>query len=460
MRPLDPTAKVDFSKFGIRSQENLAKLITLDSTFADQIGEVLDTNFFEVKYLQVFAKMIYDYKEKYKVHPSLMTLATLVRSMEGDNEVVEKQVRDFLVRIHSTRDVEGKEFIKDTSLDFCRKQTLKGAIIKSVDLLNNSSFDEISNIINKALILGQNNDFGYDYLRDFERRFEVKSRDPVSTGWKKFDEIMNDGLGKGELGVVISPTGTGKSHILVHLGAQALKQGKTVVHYTFELADTMIARRYDACLTGTPLSDLNAFKDQILEDIKEIDGQLVVKEYPTKSATTVALRSHLEKLVNRDIDIGMIIVDYADLIKPKKMYNEKRHSLESIYEELRGIAQEFKCPIWTASQTNRTGYNAEIVTMESISEAFNKCFVADFIFTLSRTVDDKSANSGRFFVAKNRFGPDGLVYPIYMDTSKVKVKIANNPSGSISNNPVKTQEQLLRQKYKELMGKNNNVNKS
>ena len=353
MRPLDPTAKVDFSKFGIRFQENLAKLITLDSPFADQIGEVLDANFFEVKYLQVFTKMVYDYKEKYKVHPSLVTLAALVRSMEGENEVVEKQVRDFLIRIHSTRDVDGKEFIKDTSLDFCRKQTLKGAIIKSVDLLNKSSFDEISDIINKALILGQDNNYGYDYIRDFERRFEIKSRDPVTTGWKQFDEIMSDGLGKGELGVVISPTGTGKSHILVHLGAQALKQGKTVVHYTFELADTMIARRYDSCLTGAPLSDLNAFKDQILEDIKDIDGQLIVKEYPTKSATTMALRSHLEKLTNRDIDIGMIVVDYADLIKPKEHYNEKRHGLESIYEELRGIAQEFKCPLYTASQTNR-----------------------------------------------------------------------------------------------------------
>ena len=164
MKPLDPTAKVDFSKFGIRFQENLAKLITLDRVFADQIGEVLDTNFFEVKYLQVFTKMIYDYKEKYKIHPSLTTLATLVRSMEGDNEVI-------LVRIHSTRDVEGKQFIKDTALDFCRKQTLKGAIIKSVDLLNKSSFDEISTIINKALLMGEINDFGYDYVKDFEARF-------------------------------------------------------------------------------------------------------------------------------------------------------------------------------------------------------------------------------------------------------------------------------------------------
>ena len=392
MRPLDPTVKVDFSKFGIRFQENLAKLITLDRAFADQIGEVLDTNFFEVKYLQVFTKMIYDYKEKYKVHPSLTTLATLVRSTEGENEVVEKQVRDFLIRIHSTRDVEGKEFIKDTALDFCRKQKLKEAIIKSADLLNKSSFDEISTIINKALLLGESNNFGYDYVKDFEKRFEIKIRDQVPTNWKEFDDIMKGGLGKGELGVVISPTGTGKSHVLVHLGAQAIKEGKTVIHYTFELGDTMIARRYDSCLTGAPLSDLNSFKEQILEDIQKLDGRLIVKE----------------------------------------------------------------CPVWTASQTNRSGYNAELVTMESISEAFNKCFVADFIFTLSRTLEDKNANTGRFFVAKNRFGPDGLVFPIHMDTGKVEIKTKQNVPGSLSNNPARTQEQILKQKYKELMKGNGN----
>jgi hypothetical protein len=119
----------------------------------------------------------------------------------------------------------------------------------------------------------------------------------------------------------------------------------------------------------------------------------------------------------------MIIVDYADLLKPVKAYGEKRHDLEGIYEELRSIAQTYECPVWTCSQTNRGGLNAEVITMESISEAFNKCFVADFIFSLSRTAQDKQANTGRFFVAKNRNGPDGLVFPIFMDTSNVSIKV-------------------------------------
>tara|TARA_R100000152_G_C6753909_1_gene177662 strand:- start:866 stop:1336 length:471 start_codon:yes stop_codon:yes gene_type:complete len=147
----------------------------------------------------------------------------------------------------------------------------------------------------------------------------------------------------------------------------------------------------------------------------------------------------------------MIIVDYADLLRPVDKQREKRNELESIYEELRGLAQTFECPIWTASQTNRSGLNAEVITMESISEAFNKCFVADFIFSVSRTVEDKVNNEGRIFIAKNRNGPDGLVYPIYMDTRNVKIKVlsqAGTTPSVAAANTVKQQAESLREKYK------------
>ena len=125
--------------------------------------------------------------------------------------------------------------------------------------------------------------------------------------------------------------------------------------------------------------------------------------------------------------------------------------MESIYEELRGIAQVYECPVWTASQTNRSGLNAEVVTMEAISEAFSKCFVADFIFSLSRTVEDKSVNSGRIFVAKNRFGPDGVIYPVKMDTSNVKIRVQESTGETpdqVSALTAKEQSEALRDKYK------------
>jgi KaiC/GvpD/RAD55 family RecA-like ATPase len=445
--------QVNFSKYGKSFQEKLAQLILQERIFADQIWEVLDINFLELKYLQVFVCKIFDYKEKYRVHPSPNIVATILRSdLEKEDEVTQKQVRDFFVKI-SMNDIEidGADYIKEVALDFCRKQKLKGAILKSVDLLQKSSFEEISNLINEAIKLGSDNNFGYDYKVDFEKRFETRARSPMTTGWKLVDEICGGGLGVGELGVVIAPTGAGKSMALVHLGAEALKAGKTVIHYTLELQDMTIASRYDSCITGVSLPDLHDFKEHIYDKVQEIEGNLIVKSYPTKSASVNTIKTHLERMKQRGINIDLIVVDYADLLRPNTSHKEKRIELESIYEELRGVAAECDCPLWTASQTNRSGLNAEVITMESISEAFNKCFVADFIFSISRTIQDKSANTGRMFVAKNRNGPDGLIYPIFMDTKNVNIRVlpqTNETVDEIIAKTAKDQLQELKEKYK------------
>ena len=456
------TENVNFGRYGKSFQEGLVQLIFEDRPFADQITEVLDIQFLELEYLRVFVNKILEYRTRYSTHPSLDTMITILRTqMDQEDEVTQNQVRDYFARIH-TRELTDVEYIKETSLDFCRKQNLKEAMMKSVGLLQNCSFDEISTVINDALKLGSENNFGYDYLVDFEERFKIKHRAPVATGWKEIDSIIGGGLGKSELGVVIAPTGAGKSMALVHLGAHAIKEGKTVVHYTLELQDTVIGIRYDSCITGYPLSDIRSFKEEIYEEVKNLDGALIVKEYPTKSATTNTLRAHLSRLTKRDIKPGLIIVDYADLLKPVIIRKEKRNELESIYEELRALASEFKCPIWTASQTNRSGLNAEVITMEQISEAFNKCFVSDFIFSISRTIEDKQNNQGKIFIAKNRNGPDGIIYPIFMDTSIVKIAILPKaiiptaPNG-VATTPValgvREQQQLLREKYTKLKRK-------
>jgi hypothetical protein len=184
--------------------------------------------------------------------------------------------------------------------------------------------------------------------------------------------------------------------------------------------------------------------------VREIPGKLIIKEYPTKSVSTETLRNHLKKLEQRDFKVDMVVVDYGDLLKPVTAQREKRNELEGIYEELRGIAAEFKCPLWTASQTNRSGLNAEVVTMESISEAFNKCFVADFIFSLSRTATHKQNNTGRIFIAKNRNGPDGIILPIFMGTSNVAIKVMEPTTDTIEDinkNAAADQAKKLKEKY-------------
>ena len=440
--------KPSFSKYGKDFQESLCQMILQDRPFADQISEVLDIGFLELRYLRVFVQKIFEYRHKYEVHPTYKTMISIIRAdIEDENVATQQQLRNYFARIHDTQ-VSGSEYTKNIALDFCRKQKLKEAMIKSVPLLEKSSFDEIAKVINDAIKMGDPSDFGYDYLKDFEKRFEIKSRNPITTGWQEIDDLCRGGLGKGELGVVIAPTGAGKSMVLVHLGSQAIKLGKTVIHYTLELADTVTASRYDSCITGLPLSELHSFKEEIYEQVQDMEGTLIVKEYPTKSASTRSLRTHLEKLRMREILPDLIIIDYGDLLRPISGKSEKRHELESIYEEMRGLAQEFNCAVWTASQTNRSGLNAEVITMESISEAFNKCFVADFIFSLSRTVEDKQSNTGRFFVAKNRNGPDGLVFPVSMTTSNVQIKVLQSTGEEQRALSTRDQSEVLREKYK------------
>jgi len=386
--------------FGKSFQENLCKLLVYDRAFCDQMIEVLDEGFFELKYLQVFTNKLFKFKKKYKTHPANGTLNSIYNTeLEFEGEILQKQVKDFFIRVEATSDVADIEYIKATSLDFCKKQVLKAAMLKSVPLLNKCSFTEIENLISTALHLGTDNNFGYDYIKDFDDRFVIEARNPISTGWKEIDKITKGGFGQGELSVVISPTGVGKSFALVHFGAEALKQGKNVIHYTLELREKVVAQRYDACLTGYDLDELLDKKQAIYDKIKEIDGQLIIKEYPTKSATTTTIKTHLDKTRQNHMEVDMIIVDYGDLLRGTTKTLEKRHELESIYEELRGIAQEFNCPLLTASQTNREGMNEEVITMKSISEAYNKCFVADFIISLSRTIRDKDNNMGRIFIA-------------------------------------------------------------
>ncbi len=449
------TEEDSFSKFGKSFQEKLGKLVLLDRSFANQMTEVLDIKFLELRYLQAFVELVFQYKEKYGVHPTFETMVSVIRTeMDDYPDVVRKQVIEYLSKLKTDQiSDEDSDFVKEKSLDFCKKQKLKEAILKSVGLLQTSSFNEIHKVIDTALKLGLDDSHGHDFVQDFEQRYIMKARDPVITAWEEVDNITRGGLGKRELGVVIAPTGAGKSMALVHLGAMAVAMGKTVMHYTLELAEGVVGMRYDSCLTTIPLSNLHDHKDKIKEKITTLDGQLVIKEYPTKSATTKTLESSLERLRQRGIEPELVIVDYADLLRPvtTNYRSEHRHNIEGIYEELRGIAQKFDLPVWTASQTNRSGLNAEVITMESISEAFNKCFVADFICTISRTAEDKVENGGRMFIAKNRNGPDGIVFPMEIDTSRVKLRVLKAQEGSDLNSVVSRtqaeQKQHLQDKY-------------
>ena len=221
--------------------------------------------------------------------------------------------------------------------------------------------------------------------------------------------------------------------------AQAVKMGYTVIHYTLELSEKYVGRRYDACLTEIPVGEITLHKDIVKDKIENLRGGLYIREYPAGQATVNTIHAHLEKCKQQNIEPDLVIIDYADLMT-SKVSKEKRDKLDDIFTNLRGLATEMKIPIWTASQVNRAGSREEIIQGDRIAESYTKMMITDFAMSLARSAEDKENGTGRWHIMKNRYGADGMTYDSVMDTSigKIEINIRGNnrneqtPPGELS----------------------------
>jgi hypothetical protein len=233
----------------------------------------------------------------------------------------------------------------------------------------------------------------------------------------------------------IAPTGAGKSMFLVNCACALVAQGYNVLYVTLEMADYKIGLRADSWYSGISIDDVPKQKDKVRTAIEtQAKGRLIIKEWPTKRATVETIRSHIQRLKQtKGFTPDAIVVDYPDLLRSSRSYGEKRHELEGNYEELRGLGQEENAIVIAADQTNRGGLEMELVNLSAIAEAFAKATVCDGIFTVTRTPEDKMNGSGKLFIAKSRFGQDGIVLPFKLDTGKnVRVEVFNHNEDPIS----------------------------
>jgi len=291
-------------------------------------------------------------------------------------------------------------------------------------------------------------------MANIDERYTESVRFTKETPWDIVNELTSGGLGKGELGVFVAPAGIGKSWGLINIGAHAIKKGMTVIHYTLELNAAYVGLRYDSVVTGIANQNLKHYQDQVKSDLSKLEGKLVIKYYPTKTCSVMGLRAHIEKCIMQGLKPDVIIVDYADLLRGTGA--EKRHELEGIYEDLRGLAGEYEVPVWTASQANRSALEEDVIGAEKIAESYGKVMVADFVISLSRKVQDKLAGTGRWHVIKNRFGPDGITLPSKMNTSNGQINIYADTSvqGKDAKKQMENGNELARkmlaQKFKEI----------
>ena len=335
---------------------------------------------------------------------------------------------------------------------------MKVAIIESVDLLKSGKYDLIKKKIDTALKAGTDKDIGHEYIVDIISRYEEGARVCVPTGWNVVDDITSGGIAAGELGVIIAPAGGGKSWALVSIAAEAIKAGKRVIYYTLELNQFYVARRFDAYFTKIAFQNLNEehAQEKIRSTMGTLKGSLIVKCYPTKTASVNTITSHIEKCISQGKAPDLIIIDYADLIRPAKA-GDKRLELNDIYEDLRGIGGTYEIPIWTASQANRSSLEDDVIEGGKVSESYNKIMIADFIMSLSRKLNDKVGGTGRWHIIKNRFGPDGMTFPSKINTMTGHIEIYEPSSDmgktvSITMKGDVNVKKALSQKFKELEG--------
>ena len=427
--------KPSFERFGQEFQKKVVQALIWDKEWARQMSEVLDVGYFDLESLKFVTEAMFQYQSKYQDLPSLEILASVVREKlrveRTNDQALALSIAAYLRSIQNNPNSSDLEFVKEKSLDFCKRQAFKMALEDSADLVLSDRYDAVVERIKKAIAAGMPIDIGHSLLDDFEARYSLVRRSPIATGLPQLDDkqVLNGGLGKGELGSIFASTGVGKSHFLTMLGANALLAGKIVFHYTMELSREIIGLRYDSYVCKIPASDVVYRKAEAMAKYKLLSesnkiGQVIIKEFPTRMPTISTLRSHVEKAgLARGLVPDLVIVDYADVMRSSRKYDNMRHELQLVYEELRGLAREISVPIWTASQTNRDSSGHEVVELKDVSESFGKAMVSDVVISISRKLSDRSAGSGRLHIAKNRAGRDGLVWNVEIDTAMSSFKI-------------------------------------
>ena len=448
------------TQFGTTFQTKTITTLIKDQKFLEQINDIVDEKYYDSDAHKWIIKIIKEYFDEYSKQPT-MEVFKIELEKRVTSEVMKKTIIETLKNVYLNFEASDLPYVQENFLGFVKDQTMKQALYDAVDMVNIKKYEEAREVIDTALKAGTTRDIGVIYKEEafFQRRIADTLRSPIEMPWDILNEITDGGLGSGELGIVVAPLGLGKSWLLVAIGAYAISKGKNVIHYTLELNEDYVGLRYDANISGFSSQDIKFHQDEVYRQIEKIRGNLIVKCYPTKAASIETLRSHVNRCQSFGFKPDMIVVDYGDLLKDTSAgyrTTEKRFELDSIFENLRGFAGEYEVPLWTASQANRSSLEDDHIEAGRVSESLGKLMIADFVISLQRKTKDKIAHTGRIHVIKNRFGPDGFVFPSKMDASNGKVQIFDEKSdeGKKTKKSTETgekiQKMLLAEKVKDL----------
>jgi len=422
-----------FEEYGKDFQIKVISSLLTHKEFLINIYDIINDEDFTNQAHRWIVKEILKYYNKYHTTPSLEILKVEVKKVE--NEVLRLSIKEQLREAYITSD-DDLEYIMEEFSSFCKNQQLKKALLSSVDLLKAGDYDSIKIMVENALKAGQDKNIGHEYNLDLETRYREDNRRPIPTPWPQITELLQGGLGEGDFGLIFGNPGGGKSWSLVALGGFAVRMGYNVLHYTLELGEDYVGKRYDAFFTQIPVNQTKELKEKAIETIPQLPGKLVIKEFPMGKTTIHTIESHIRKCRDLDIDADLIIIDYVDLLSSKRKNADRKYEIDDIYTSTKGLARELKLPIWSVSQVNRAGAKDDVIEGDKAAGSYDKIMITDFCLSLSRKAKDKVNGTGRFHVMKNRYGMDGLTYGVKADTSTGHFEVHNyNEDDEIITNP-------------------------
>ena len=405
----------NFGYLGFSFQQSLIKAIVEDKKYAESIIDVLETKFFENA---SFKFIIENIKELYKTYnriPDYNTLAQKIMA-EGGNKDSSKVHLDTLESIKENEDQIA--YVKDTALNFCKQQNLKRELKSVQNIIESGEFEaynKIEQIIQKALQIGITNDEAHDVFFDIDGALEKDFRHPLPTGIVGVDNLLKGGLGIGELGIVLAPTGTGKTTLLTKFANTAYNLGYNVVQIFFEDNPGNIKRKHYTIWSDIAPDEQPEFKDLVKEKVEEAQsrstGTLKLLKLASDNVTVSEIKNKIRKMNSDGIKVDLLVLDYVDCISSDKSTNGEEWKGEgSVMRSLESMTGEFEMAIWTATQGNRESISSEVVTGDQMGGSIKKAQIAHVILSIGKTLEQKEHNLATLTLLKSRIGKDGVVF--------------------------------------------------
>jgi len=415
-------------EFSENIQRGMLYLLKSDKDFYLQIVNLVHPSYFEFPVHGRIYSVVRDHYEKYKSLPNDDFIEQEIRNTKSEKESIHDYTDEiqFINRL-DTSALDGSEYYLDLIETFAKREAMKDAIKQSLILIKEDRMEETETLVRKALTVSRSVDIGQSYFADtkdrWDRTYNAEQKDKYKTLLPSLNRSLEGGLGEKELAMVIAPPGVGKSLWLVNQAVQSMMEGRKVLYVSLEMSEDKIAQRFDSVTTLIPQSQLKDPSAQIkVEERLSIfrtnfpEGRLVIKEFPTGTATVNSLRSLLVQLKNyEEFTPDVIIIDYLELLRPVRENQHEYQAQQRIAEELRGLAMEAKVLLWTATQTNRQGRAVKIITDAELGDSYGKIRTCDFAVSLNQSEEEFDNGHMRAYVVKSRNGRPRFTVPMVID---------------------------------------------